>query len=165
MTPTINISTPSSKIYSSGSITMNNSVRSRLYLKSWLDHLHQEDQIQTHTVNLDHTTVSNRCNSLSTHPPRCVSVTSGSSFWDFLWQTRWFTSAIYSSSALESQPYISTEMGAFTSSLFNSSKVTVQITLSRKLQHLLPNLNASKGIQAVKLCTNKIIQFLTEGDG
>jgi len=34
-----------------------------------------------------------------------------------------------------------------------------------KLQRLLPNLNAlvavSKGMLAVKLCTNKILQFLT----
>jgi len=38
-----------------------------------------------------------------------------------------------------------------------------------ELQHLLPNPNAlvavSKGIRAVKLCTNKILQFLTLGAG
>ena len=39
----------------------------------------------------------------------------------------------------------------------------------RELQHLLPNLNVlvavSKGMRAVKLCSNKILQFLTGGVG
>jgi len=38
-------------------------------------------------------------------------------------------------------------------------------TIGKKLQRLLPNSNAlvvvSKGMWAVKLCTNKILQFLT----
>jgi len=38
-------------------------------------------------------------------------------------------------------------------------------TIGKKLQRLLPNPNAlvvvSKGMWAVKLCTNKILQFLT----
>ena len=38
-----------------------------------------------------------------------------------------------------------------------------------ELQHLLPNLNAlvvvGKGMQTVKLCNNKILQFFTGGAG
>jgi len=38
-----------------------------------------------------------------------------------------------------------------------------------EFQHFLPNPNVlvaiSKGMQAVKLCTNKILQFLTGGAG
>ena len=43
------------------------------------------------------------------------------------------------------------------------------MTLLRRIPRLLPNQNAmvavSNGMRAVKLCTNKIIQFLTGGAG
>ena len=46
---------------------------------------------------------------------------------------------------------------------------TVYITLLGNLQCLLPNPNVlvavTKGMRAVKLCTNKILQFLTGGAG
>jgi len=46
---------------------------------------------------------------------------------------------------------------------------TVQVILLRRIHHLLPNPNAlvavSKGMQTVKLCSSKILQFSTAGAG
>jgi len=45
----------------------------------------------------------------------------------------------------------------------------VQSIITEELQHLLPNPNAivavNKGMMAVKLCFNKMLQFLTRAAG